>query len=69
MNDLSVIDGRSRGSMIRLVRVGAGLFGSGFVAGLVVALVFRALITTFIIVAATMIVAVALVRLLVRRKT
>jgi hypothetical protein len=69
MDDLSVIGSRSRGSMIRLVRVGAGLFGSGFVAGLVVALVFRALITMFIIVAATLIVAVALIRLLLRRKT
>ena len=69
MNDLSIIGGRSRASMIRLVRAGAGLFATGFVAGLVVAFLFRALITTFIIVAATVIVAVALVRLLVRRKT
>jgi|GEM_PF-6500300 hypothetical protein len=69
MNDLSIIGGRSRASMIRLVRAGAGLFASGFVAGLVVALIFHALITTFIIVAATVIVAIALVRMLVRRKT
>jgi hypothetical protein len=69
MNDLSIIGNRSRGSMIRLVRAGAGLFVSGFVAGLVVALIFHALITTFIIVAATVIVAIALVRMLLRRKT
>jgi hypothetical protein len=68
MNDLQVLGGRSRGSMIRLVRAGVGLFGGGFVTGVVVALVFHALIVTLVIIAAVVIVAIAAAKVLIRRK-
>jgi hypothetical protein len=68
MNDLEILGGRSRGSMIRMVRAGVGVFGTGFAAGVVVALVFHALIVTLIIIAAIVIVAVAATKVLVGRR-
>jgi hypothetical protein len=68
MNDLEVLGGRSRGSMIRLVRAGVGLFGGGFVAGVLVALVFHGVIVTLVIIAAVIIVAVAAAKVLIRSK-
>jgi hypothetical protein len=71
MNDLEILSGTrsGRGSVARLVRTGATLFGSGFVAGLVVALVFHALITAIIIIAAIVVVAFAAARMLLRRRS
>jgi hypothetical protein len=68
MDDLQIVGGRGRGSLIRIVRASAALFGSGFVAGLVVALIFHALIHALIIIAAVLIVAGFAIRMLVGRK-
>lgn len=70
MNDLQILSGSSsgRGSVARMVRTGATLFGSGFVAGLVVAIVFHALIMSIVIIAAVVIVVVAAARLMVGRR-
>jgi hypothetical protein len=68
MNDLDVLTGRSRGSLMRSARAGVALFGSGFVVGIVAALVFGALIRTVVIVAAIVIVLVAAARMAMGRK-
>jgi Flp pilus assembly protein TadB len=70
MNDLQILSGSGsgHGSVSRLVRASVTLFGSGFVAGLVVALVFHALITSLIIIAAVVVVVVAAARMMVRRR-
>jgi len=68
MNDLDVLTGRSRGSLMRSARTGAALFGSGVVVGIVVALIFHALIYTIVIVAAILIVLVAAARMALGRR-
>ncbi|MDQ1463984.1 MAG: hypothetical protein QOC73_925 [Actinomycetota bacterium] len=68
MDDLQILGGRSRGSMIRLVRAGVGLFGGGFVAGVVVALVFHALLVTLIVFAAIVVLAVAAAKMMIGRR-
>lgn len=68
MDDLQILGGRSRGSMIRLVRASIGLFGGGFVAGVVVALVFHALLMTLIIVGAIAVLVIAAARVMIGRR-
>jgi len=68
MNDLDVLTGRSRGSLMRSARTGVALFGSGFVIGMVVALIFHALIYTVVIIAAIVIVLVAAARMALGRR-
>ncbi|MGH8891118.1 MAG: hypothetical protein ACRDV3_15325 [Acidothermaceae bacterium] len=68
MNDLDVLTGRSRGSLMRSARTGAALFGSGVVVGIVVALIFHALIYTIVIIAAIVIVLVAAGRMALARR-
>jgi hypothetical protein len=68
MDDLDVMSGRSRGSLVRTARTGVTLFGSGFLAGVVVALVFRALIVATVVIAAVVIVILALVRFTLGRR-
>lgn len=68
MNDLDVLNGRSRGSLMRSARTGAALFGSGMVVGIIVALVFHALIYAIVIIAAIVIVLVAAARMALGRR-
>lgn len=68
MNDLDLLTGRSRGMLMRNARVGAALFGSGFVVGMIVALIFHALLYTIVIVAAIVIVLVAAGRMALGRR-
>jgi hypothetical protein len=71
MNDLEITGGRvgqGRGSLTRMVRTGVTLFSGGFLSGLVVALVFHALITTLVVVAAVIVVLVAAARMMLGRR-
>jgi hypothetical protein len=68
MDDLQVIGSRSRGSVMRIVRASAALLGTGFVAGLVVALIFHALIHALIIIAAVLIVLGFAIKVMVTRR-
>lgn len=64
MDDLELLGGRSRGGLVRAVRIGTALFGSGFILGAVVGVVFKALIDTVIVMGAIAIVLIALARML-----
>jgi hypothetical protein len=68
MDDLDVLGGRSRGSLARMARTGVTLFGSGFVAGVVIALIFRALIVATVVIAAVVIVLIAIARVALGRR-
>jgi hypothetical protein len=68
MDELQVLGERSRGSLIRMVRIGVGLFGTGFATGVVVALVFHALIVTLVVVAALVIVAITAAKVMIGRR-
>jgi hypothetical protein len=68
MDDLQILGSGSRRSLMRSARTGAALFGTGFVAGIVVGIVFHALIYAAVIIAAVVIVLVALARLLIGRR-
>lgn len=68
MNDLDILAGRARGSLMRSARAGVALFGSGFVVGIVAALVFGALIRTVVVIAAIAIVLIAAARMTLGRR-
>lgn len=63
MNDLQILTSNGHRSLMRSVRGGVALFGSGFIVGMIVALIFHALIYTVVIVAAIVIVLVAAARM------
>jgi hypothetical protein len=63
VNDLQILSSRGGNSVVRSVRTGAALFGSGVVVGIVVAAVFHALIITIVVGGAFIIVLGALLRL------
>jgi hypothetical protein len=61
-------DPRRSRSLMRQIRTGAALFASGIVVGIVLAVVFGALIKIAVVTAAFLIVAYALLRLAFRRQ-
>jgi Flp pilus assembly protein TadB len=68
MNDLDFLNRQSHGSLMRSARTSTALFGSGVVVGIVLALVFHAIIYAGIIIAAVVIVLVAAARMALGRK-
>ncbi len=69
MHDIeSFGDGGRSGSLMRSIRIGASLLGTGFVAGVLVGIFAITLIKTVLILAAVVIVAVALLRMSLGRR-
>jgi hypothetical protein len=72
VNDLQILSSRGGNSLVRSVRTGAALFGSGIVVGVVVGLIFHALffavLDAIVVVAAVVILLGIALRLVVGRK-
>jgi hypothetical protein len=68
VNDLQILSSRGGNSLVRSVRTGAALFGSGVVVGIVVALIFHALLYTIVIGGALIILLGAALRLMLGRR-
>jgi hypothetical protein len=68
VNDLQILSNRGGNSLVRSVRTGAALFGSGVVVGIVVALVFHALVYTIVVGGALIIVLGFVLRMLIGRR-
>jgi hypothetical protein len=68
VNDLQILSNRGGSSVVRSVRTGAALFGSGVVVGIVVALIFHAIVYTIVVGGALIIVLGFLLRMVLGRR-